>query len=286
MSNPTAAGGQLGPPVCPRHPDRVSYVRCQRCNRPMCPDCQVVAPVGMQCVDCVREQARDQPQRRTVLGAVHREGHPYVTYTIIAACVIVFILQRFSQLSVTSALWFMPVLGVDEPYRFLTSAFVHSPGSLLHIGFNMYALYLVGPFLEQMLGRARFIALYVLAAVGGSTMVLLLANTPEAWFTPVVGASGAVFGLFAAILLVLRRIGRQATQILAIIVINVVIGFVVPGISWQGHLGGLVVGAILGGLFAWAPKERRMLVSWIGVAVVAVGLIAAASVKYAEYGLL
>jgi membrane associated rhomboid family serine protease len=182
----------------------------------------------------------------------------------------------------TRALWFSPYEGGIEPYRFLTSAFLHST-SVLHILFNMYALWITGPFLEQMLGRVRFVALYVLAAVGGSVGALLLADPmSQSWFQPIVGASGAVFGLFGAILLVLRKLGRNAAQILVLIGINFAIGFVVSGIAWQAHLGGLVVGLALGAAYAYAPKERRTMWSVVATVLVAFALVALALMKYAS----
>ncbi|MDO5495702.1 MAG: rhomboid family intramembrane serine protease, partial [bacterium] len=156
--------------------------------------------------------------------------------------------------------YFVPVLGETQPWRFLTSAFLHV--GIWHIFLNMYAMYLVGPTLETILGRARYLTLWVLSAIGGSVAVLALAD-PEgrSWFTPVAGASGAVFGLFGALALAMRRMKRSDSQILVIIGINVVLGFVIPGISWQGHLGGLVVGAALAGAYLFAPKERRTVVA-------------------------
>jgi len=267
-----------GVPVCPRHPDRVSYVRCQRCGRPTCPECQRVAAVGVQCVDCVAEAARALPVQRSVLGGRVRAGAPVVTLALIGTCVAVFLLSRVFP-GITSALIFAPVIGEREPYRFLTTAFLHA--NFLHIAVNMYALWIVGPYLERMLGRARYLALYLLSALGGSVAVLLLAQPDtQAWFTPVVGASGAVFGAFAAILVVLRRTGRDATQILVLIVINLVLGFVVAGISWQAHLGGLLAGLVLGTVYAYAPKASRTLWSVVGTGVVTAALVLSAMVKY------
>lgn len=286
MSHP-GAGQPAGsnPPVCPRHPDTVAYVRCQRCGRPTCVKCQVPAAVGIQCVDCVREQKRSAPQRRSALGAKLRSGAPVVTYTLLGITIAAFVLQNAIG-SFTADMWFVPILAKHEPYRFLSAAFVHAPNNFLHIAFNMYALWIIGPFLEAMLGRVRFIALYLIAAIGGSTAVLLLTNSPETFVTPVLGASGAIFGLFSAVLIVMRRIGREATQIFIVIALNVVIGFVVPGISWQGHFGGLVVGAILGALYAWAPPSKWKLVSLLGTAGTLALIIAVAVWKMGQLGML
>ncbi|MBM7817825.1 membrane associated rhomboid family serine protease [Cellulosimicrobium cellulans] len=261
----------------------MSYVRCQRCGRPACPECQRPAAVGVQCVDCVREAARQAPSQRSALGGKVRGGPPVVTFTIIGLCVVSWILQFVTGGTWTALLAFRADLAEVEPYRFLSSAFIHST-SPVHILFNMYALWVTGPFLEQMLGRWRFVALYLLAAVGGSVGYLLLAGGPteQAWYVWVFGASGAVFGLFGAILLVLRRTGRNAMQIVVLIGINFAIGLFFTGIAWQAHLGGLVVGLVLGAAYAYAPKERRTLVSVGATAVVAVGLVVAAWLTYAS----
>ncbi|MDQ2624268.1 MAG: rhomboid family intramembrane serine protease [Actinomycetota bacterium] len=273
--------------MCPRHPDRVAYVRCQRCGRPTCPECQVQAAVGVQCVDCVREARA--PAARSALGARLRGGPPVVTYTIVGLCVAMFVAQ-FAIDDLWFELGFVPALAELEPYRFITSAFLHSQSNFLHLAANMYLLWLVGPVLEELLGRARFVALYVAAALGGSVAVLLLSPplATEAgqqvisagFVTATIGASGAVFGLFGALLIVMRRLERNISQILVFFAINAVFGFVVPNVSWEGHLGGLVVGAALGAAFAFAPRERRQLVSWAAVGVVVVVLVALAAWRF------
>ncbi len=267
-------------PVCPRHPDRVSYVRCQRCGRPVCPECQRPAPVGIQCVDCVAEAARSQRPAASAFGA-RPTGRPIVTLTIIAACVLSYVLQL--TVSDWTARWaFAGFLGEQEPWRFLTAAFLHAQGQPLHIVFNMVALWTVGPYLEAALGRWRFAALYLLSAIGGSVGYLLLASPDTvAWYTGLVGASGAVFGLFGAVLVVLRRLGRSARSIVSVLVINAVLGFVLPGVAWQAHLGGLVVGAALGAAFAYAPRNARRAVG-IGASVgVLALLVVVALARYA-----
>ena len=164
-------------PVCPRHLDRVSYVRCQRCGRPTCPECQRPAAVGVQCVDCVREGQRSVRAPRTQFGAAVRDGRPVVTLTIIGICTAVWLLQQVSP-TVTQELSFAPYQGVSEPWRFLTAAFAHAQGQPLHILFNMFALYQIGSYLEPMLGRVRFASLYLISALGGSVGYLLLATPP------------------------------------------------------------------------------------------------------------
>ena len=279
-------------PVCPRHPDRVAYVRCQRCGRPACPECQRPAAVGVQCVDCVRESKRTAPRVRTVFGgsadSATVNGRPVVTLTIIGICAVSWLLQLVTSGAWTEALWFWPWGGLIEPWRFLTASFLHST-SPLHILFNMYALWITGQFLEPLLGRLRFGVLCLLSAVGGSVAVLLLAGDPltsDAWVTPVVGASGMVFGLFGAMLPVMRRLGRSMGQVLVLLAINGAIGFFVPNISWQAHLGGLVTGALVAAAYAYAPKERRAAVAW-AVPVVGIALLTGLAVlRYSSLGML
>ena len=260
-------GGQQAP-VCPRHSDRVSYVRCQRCNRPACAECQRPAAVGFQCVDCVREQAANAPVRKNIFGGVARGGTPFVTYTLIGLCALVYLLQLVVP-GLTSAFAYAPVFTAGaggvipaEPWRMLTAAFLHSERSFVHIAFNMYALYILGRVLEPTMGRARFLALYLISAFGGSIGVLLLSNPLQS----VVGASGAVFGLFGALFIVQRKRGGDIRQIVVLVGINAVLGFIVPGIAWQAHLGGLVVGAACAAVIAYAPKgARQARMQWLGL---------------------
>jgi len=250
-------------PVCPRHPDRESYVRCQRCMRPTCPECQRPAAVGIQCVDCVAEGAKTVRQARTVFGGSVTDGRPVATMTIIAICLVVFVAQMAVP-GLQEKIAFVPALAASEPWRFITSAFAH--GGITHIAFNMYALWVMGSYLEPMLGRARFVAIYLLSAIGGSVMYLLL-STPTSiedalagnygmWRTGAVGASGAVFGLFGAFLVLQRRLGRSSAGMYVIIGINAVIGFVIPGIAWQAHLGGLLTGAAVAAAIAYSGRDR------------------------------
>jgi membrane associated rhomboid family serine protease len=250
----------------------------------VCPQCQRPAAVGIHCVDCAAEGARAAAPR-ALFGDGRVGDRPVVTITIIVICVIAYLLQRTVP-GFTDRLAFAPALGSVEPVRFLTAAFLHSPSSLLHIVFNMVALWMVGPFLEQSLGRARYITLYLASALGGSVGVLVAAWLGGGWNTWVLGASGAVFGLFGAVLVVLRRTGGSARGIVGVIVLNVAIGFLLPGIAWQAHLGGLVVGAALGAAYAYAPRDRRRAVG-IGASLTVLALLVAASVAiYRTVGLL
>jgi len=275
--------------VCPRHPDREAYVRCQRCGRPACPECQRPAAVGIQCVDCVREAARSTPTDKTVFGGRATDGTPVVTYSIIAICAVVYLLQRVDP-TITAKFSFVPALGWTEPWRFLTAAFLHSPDTIFHILLNMFALWSLGQYLEPMLGRARFAALYLISGIGGQVAVMLLAGSPTlaslnsgrdiGWLTPVVGASGAIFGLFGALLVLNRHLGRSSAAMYATIAINAAFGFIYPGIAWQAHLGGLVTGAACAAIIvAFRHQGVRQRV-WLALGGVLAVLVAVVVVKY------
>ncbi|HYH73624.1 MAG TPA: rhomboid family intramembrane serine protease [Nocardioides sp.] len=295
MSEQPAHPDAVAPvPVCPRHPDRESYVRCQRCMRPTCPQCQRPAAVGIQCVDCVAEGAKTVRQARTVFGGSVTDGRPVATMTLIGICVVVYLAQSVVA-GLDEQIAFVPVLAQSEPWRFLTSAFAH--GGITHIAFNMYALWVMGTYLEPMLGRARFVAIYLLSALGGSVMYLLFATPPTVseiaagdyglWWTPAVGASGAVFGLFGAFLVLQRRLGRSAAGMYVIIGINAVIGFVLPNIAWQAHLGGLLTGAAAAAAIAYTGRNRGPLeppnrtVHWFSMGGILIGLVVLTLGKYA-----
>lgn len=277
-------------PVCPRHPDRPAYVRCQRCGRPACPDCQRAAAVGFQCVDCVNEAQRSAPQVRSAFGGVAAAGRPMATLGIIAACAVLYVLQWIVpndwvyQNLAFATVYATPEFGAFEPWRMLTSAFLHSQGFILHILLNMYMLWIFGQALEPLLGRIRFLALYLISAVGGSVGYYLLtpAYVPGQQLAGVVGASGAIFGLFGAMLVVQRRRGGDTRQLWVLIAINAVIGFVVPQIAWQAHLGGLVTGALCAAAIAYVPRGRRQgVLQFLGLLVVVGLLVAATAVRAA-----
>ncbi|HLU75875.1 MAG TPA: rhomboid family intramembrane serine protease [Nonomuraea sp.] len=238
-------------PTCYRHPDRETWVRCQRCDRPICPDCMRDAAVGFQCPECVAEGNRGIRQAKSTFGGALVRA-PYVTWTLLGANVLVFLAQYLvpdiARLFGMNSI--MVALG-DEYYRLITAAFVHV--SLFHILFNCWALYVIGPYLERAFGHVRFAALYFVSAFGGSVLGLWM-DHPRV-FT--IGASGAIFGLFGAVFVVGRRLNLDVRGITVLIVINLAITFIVPGISWTGHIGGLVTGAALSAALAYAPKENR-----------------------------
>ncbi|MEI2777936.1 MAG: rhomboid family intramembrane serine protease [Tetrasphaera sp.] len=270
---PYPVGSPGPPPVCPRHHDRVAYVRCQRCGQPTCPECQRPAAVGIQCVGCVNAAAKVAPRTRTVLGGRSADGGPIVTMTLIGICVVLWLLQQAS-LRVYQELAFAPAIGDQQPWRFVTAAFLHGP--LIHILFNMFALWMLGPYVEQLLGRARFLALYLLSALGGTVAYL--------WMTPVtsrvglVGASGAVFGLFGSLIALNSSLGRTTHGIWLNLAINAVLPFLYPAIAWQAHIGGFLTGLLL----AWLMTRRqgRSPLAWGGVTAVGLALIAASAARY------
>ncbi|MDT4988184.1 MAG: hypothetical protein QOI74_2278, partial [Micromonosporaceae bacterium] len=220
--------------------------------RYICPDCMRSAAVGHQCVECVGEGAKSVRQPRATFGRTSA-NKPWVTYVLIAANVVMFVLQKaIPAVYQQFVLWPVGIARDGEVYRLVTSAFLHA--DLMHILFNMWALYVIGPALEQWLGRTRYVALYALSGLGGSVLVYLL--TPIN--VPTLGASGAIFGLFGATLALSRRLNFDARWVIGLIVINLVITFVVPSISWQGHIGGLVTGAAVGAVFAYAPRAGRV----------------------------
>ena len=267
---------QQAPPTCPRHPGTVTYVRCQRCDRPTCPACQVPSSVGVHCVDCARRSQAGRRQPRTLLGG-NMVSDALVTKILIGLCVIVYALQilvpGLAAQSLELRLGFMPVVAAQEPWRFLTTAFLHA--DYMHIGFNMLTLWVLGRALEPLLGRWRFTSIYLLSALGGSTMIYWLSwPGTESWLTLTVGASGAVFGLFSAMFIVQRRFGRDTSGIVALVGVNAVVSILGANISWQGHLGGLLVGGIVSAIYAWAPRGKRKAVGIVGTIVVVIALVA------------
>lgn len=273
-------------PTCPRHPDRESRLRCQRCGRPTCPECQRPAPVGFHCVDCLRASAAATPAARTSIGGRAGQERPTLTYALIAVCVLVYIWQLIDP-SITAQGAFVPVLGDAQPWRFLTAAFLHSPGMIAHILFNMLCLWQIGQWMEPMLGWLRFAVLYLVSALGGSVGYLLLASPPQSmsdmassWVTPTVGASGAVFGLFGATVVFLRHLRAPARGLIILLAINAVLPFVYRSIAWQAHLGGFLTGLLIAGVLLQTRERSRARLQWPALVVVTALVVALAVVKY------
>lgn len=254
------------------------------------------ASVGHQCPECVSEGRRTQRPARTAFGgsAAGRQG--YVTKTLIALNVLVAVigvalygvdtlipsgglftgqtrLSVFGGVVGPSIIWptnqgeviYTGVYGGGY-YRLITAMFIHY--GIIHLAFNMWALWAIGRALEAALGRIRFAALYLLAGLGGNVAALLL--SPNAISA---GASTAIFGLFAAFFIIARKMGSDTRQIVMLLVINLVITFTLPGVSWAGHIGGLVAGGLVAAILAYAPRNNRTLVQVVGCAIVLVALI-------------
>lgn len=217
-------------------------------------------------------------------------GGPVMTWALIAACVAVWLLEvllGFLAPAMQNRLIYQgmvaPVTMVVEPWTIITSMFLHAPNSILHILFNMIALYSVGPILERMIGHWRFLGLYMISGLGGSLGMMVWAVAApggQGWQSAAYGASGALFGLFAALLVVYRRIGADIRSMLVWMAVNFALPFVVGGVAWQAHIGGFVVGGLLtwllvGGLKAWRGKSLkwRMQVYGWSVTVLVVALI-------------
>ncbi|MDA2806512.1 rhomboid family intramembrane serine protease [Nocardiopsis suaedae] len=260
-AHPTPPSGPGAAPVCYRHPDRPARITCARCERRICPDCMNDASVGHQCPECVAEANRRVRAPRTVFGG-RPTAAPYATWTFIGLMVAGYLLQSVNW-DLTAAFGMNALAAVfsGEWYRMITAAFLH--GGLMHLAFNAFALFVVGRQLEAWLGHVRYVALWVLSALGGSAVTVLVAavtvlatGTVEPQLS--VGASGAVFGLFGAVLVLGRRLGLDTRFVLLLLAVNLVITFL-PGlnIAWTAHVGGLLTGLALGAGFGYLPRGDR-----------------------------
>ncbi len=204
-----------------------------------------------------------------------------VSWTIIVICTAVW-LGELASPTFLDDIVLAPDLGRTQPWRFLTSAFAHST-FIAHIGFNMLAVWMLRG-LETFLGRGRYIALYLVSALGGSAVFVLLAAPGSTdWYTGLVGASGAIFGLFGTLIVVYRHLRQPMTQIWIVLAINAVISFGVPGIAWQAHVGGLATGLAIGGIII--GEHRRALAGHrdrtaFGIGMLTVIIVVALVVKY------
>lgn len=284
-------------PVCYRHPGRETYVRCTRCDRPICPDCMRDASVGHQCPECVNEGRRTVRPARTAFGGGTAGRHGYVTKGLIALNVLLMLLSIASDRGGDAAVGgsgFGGLMGGSTPltnwgsvlglavfpdgtlggiadgewYRLVTAMFLHY--GVIHLLLNMWALWVLGRSLEANLGPLRFGALYLIAGLGGNVAAYLFSAQNSA----TAGASTAVFGLFAALIIIERKLGRDISQVIPILVINLVFTLTVPGISIPGHLGGLTVGALMALVLAYAPRGRRTLVQVAGGVIILLILLA------------
>jgi membrane associated rhomboid family serine protease len=262
--------------ACYRHADHLTGVHCTRCGRPICPDCMQAAPVGHQCPTCVAESS-DTPAARAAR-AVRTRVSPLgwrsratpVVLALIALNTVAFVLTSahpawtfdYAQIPVSVA--------HGQPYRLLTAAFVHE--NFTHLLFNMVSLFVMGPPVEEAVGPRRFLALYLLAALGGSVCSFLFGPTLVAG----VGASGAIFGIFGAWFSLARANRSETGVIMLFIAILLAYSFYDTAIDWRAHVGGLVTGVVVAAAYAWAVRRppRLRIMSEAAVAVAMLGLFA------------
>lgn len=296
------------PRYCYRHPDRETGLSCSDCGRPICADCATFAPVGIRCPDHagVRRgpatRLKPRPVRRAP-GIALASGSAPITRALIAINVAIYLItasqgggfnapggslfDKFVLVGSNSHLGGLAPFGDlahdQQWYRLVTSMFLH--GSILHIAFNMYALWVIGTPVEQYLGRARYLGLYFVSGLAGAAGAVL-----QAPFQPVVGASGAIFGILGAMLIIEWQVtGRLAGNAATWIGINLVISFAIPNISWGGHIGGLIGGILITLAYAgWRERGRAAmghlgLTGVLGLVAVAVGSVAVAYLKVRGY---
>lgn len=265
--------------VCSWHPDRATGLRCTRCGRPACPECLTDASVGAQCRQCVAEQ-RTPAQKRAMTVAGSPLGVPPLIATVLIAINVVVYVVTVIQARSTDQLDASPVffhgalipvqVGQGEYWRVISSGFLHL--GIIHIAANMISLYFLGPPLERLIGRWRFAVVYLVSLLGGSAAVMLFSGT----LSMTVGASGAIFGLMGALVVTFKRMRYDLRQLAFILALNLFVTFQFSGISWQGHVGGLIAGALIGAAMV-LPKPAKRLQIQIGAAlalvVICVGLI-------------
>jgi membrane associated rhomboid family serine protease len=236
----------------------------------------IPAPVGFQCPECVAGAAAQTRQPTTVAGA-RMIQRPVITYALIGLDVVLYVMQFFAPkdasngydiITLNFGMWPIGIAVDNEWWRLASAAFLH--GGWMHLAFNMYVLYALGPTLERIMGHSRYLILYVLAALGGgvASYVFSPMNTVS------VGASGAIFGLMGALVVAGRRLKYDITQVLFLLGINVVIGFLSPGVDWRAHLGGLVTGALVAALFVMPKPRYRLPIQVVGILALVVVLAA------------
>ncbi|MEY4418281.1 MAG: hypothetical protein RIQ88_719 [Actinomycetota bacterium] len=254
--------------TCYRHPDRETGVSCQRCDRYICPDCQTPGAVGFLCPE-------DSKANSNIKQATFQQGifqRAPITIILIAINLVVFAAQLFIP-GVTDSLFYANIGDLYEEgslTRAFSSGFAHSTDQITHILFNMYSLFILGTVLEPLFGKLKFSIMYVFGIFGGTLGVLLLAP----FGTGVVGASGAIFALMGAYLVTMLALKQDAQQIFIIIAINLGLSFL-PGIAWEAHIGGLVVGVIIAGtyvMFRRATQRTVLYLTLVGLAVILGGV--------------
>ncbi|MGW0521418.1 rhomboid family intramembrane serine protease [Crossiella sp. NPDC003009] len=269
-------------PRCTRHQDKETGLSCTRCGKPYCYECLSDAPVGKQCVDCVAEGKRTQRRGTNLVGNEDEQIRPIVTPVLIVLNVALFVLTavqaggvndlRESWVYDNGSMWQVAVAG-DQWWRLLTSEFLHV--APWHLAVNMFSLWMLGQELEPLFGRIRFAVLYLLSGIGASVAIFLFSDSA-------VGASGAIFGLLGAVVIVFIR-RRQNLQPLAMVFgLNVVFGLFIGNVSWVGHGGGLVTGALIAAGLIYVPVATRKLWQTINVVAITLALAGLAIFQYYE----
>lgn len=279
-------------PTCYRHPGREATISCQRCGRPICTECMIPASVGFQCPECVARGAKETRQQQTPYGGTKVANPAQTSLAIIVANAAIWagvvvtgwsasFLVRLLALTpggvclssdpsqyypdanaaicaqIAGAHWAQGVAS-GAWWQVVTNAFLHI--DIWHIGFNMLALWILGPQLERLFGRARFLALYLVSALTASAVVMWLSNPT----TSTLGASGAIFGLMGALLVVAIKHKGDVRSILFWVGANVVLTFLGRSfISWEGHMGGLVGGTLVALAVLYTPKGNRSTMQWV-----------------------
>ncbi|MEU5200837.1 rhomboid family intramembrane serine protease [Streptomyces scabiei] len=281
-------------PTCYRHPDRETGIRCTRCERPICPECMVSASVGFQCPECVRGgsgtgHATSASVPRTLAGGTIAADPRLLTKILIGVNLLLFLVQQIlgdtftDRFDLIGRAW-VPELGTSlqgvaegQWYRLVTSMFLH--GSVTHILFNMLSLWWIGGPLEAALGRARYLTLYFASGLAGSALTYLLA-APN---LPSLGASGAIFGLFGATGVLMRRLRYDMRPLIILLVINLIFTFSpMFNIAWEAHVGGLVGGVLIGYAMVHAPRERRALIQYGMCALVLAAVVIMTVIRTAQ----
>lgn len=268
--------------VCYRHPDRPTRLACSNCGRPICVECSNDAAVGQKCPECAAPEGRHRVVDARTIRRVDRHTTP-ITYLLIAINVIIFLLGaldvEIERRIITEGAQHPILVDQGEWWRVITATFLH--GNVMHVAFNMWALWLFGPALERRYGSASFAALYLASGISGGMLYHLIGRDAYA-----VGASGAIFGLFGGLIAATFRqrhtlAGRAVfSQLLVLLAINLLIPFVVPNVAWEAHVGGLVAGLLIAGAWDNLPYgEKGSAVPRVVVALV-VALIAIAAVIF------
>ncbi|GGR70035.1 rhomboid family intramembrane serine protease [Streptomyces roseolus] len=263
---------QSGPPHCYRHPGTETGIRCTRCEKPICPECMISASVGFQCPDCVRSgsgtgHAADANQARTLAGGRVRTDDRLVTKMLIGICVLVYGLvlilgDRFVDELVLIGYAYNPLLGEvvgvadGEWYRLLSATVLHQEP--WHILFNLLGLWVIGGIVEPELGRSRYALLCLLSGLSGSVLSYVVAAPNQ----PSLGASGIVYGLIGAWVVLARRRRHDMRPVVLFVALSLLMTFTRPGISWEAHVGGLVAGALVTYVLVRAPRRRRELIQY------------------------